>query len=335
MQAVDPKSFPNQTKFRNFERKVKQQNFEEFLTKIEETRRISIFGIERVLFEKDGFFLIKNAIPIEMQKEITEISLVEVAKPPNVSNLDSHFKLDPQGIWNQFAAWKGGNCGKEPKIEKRIFEKLHSDTASANDKGLAKIYSVYDPVSKIVIDSPVDSMLKNEDVPISKVLNRLRWITIGHQYNWSTKEYHFDRVPEFNLRLSEISNLIMTDVYPLTGYLPTKWKAEAGIVNFYQPGDSLTAHQDRSEVNESAPLISISIGLAGVFLLGTENRDDEPIALYLESGDLAIMSGNARKAFHSMTRIIPDTLPEELKNWGLFGEHLSHSRINLNIRQVL
>lgn len=62
------------------------------------------------------------------------------------------------------------------------------------------------------------------------------------------------------------------------------FKAEAGIANFYQPGDSLTSHVDRSEKNMSVPLVSVSAGASCAFVLGGESRDEEPVGLILHSG---------------------------------------------------
>jgi alkylated DNA repair dioxygenase AlkB len=47
----------------------------------------------------------------------------------------------------------------------------------------------------------------------------------------------------------------------LTGYDSKDYLCEAGIINFYQAGDSLTAHQDRSEANSTAPLVSFRLDL--------------------------------------------------------------------------
>jgi alkylated DNA repair protein alkB family protein 1 len=201
-----------------------------------------------------------------------------------------------------------------------------------------KVISVIDPESNLIIDKPTDSMAKQDDVMIEKVLLRLRWLTLGHQYNWTKKEYHFDRVPEVPESIKSLSYEIVKSFEHIIHYDPKLWRPEAGIVNFYQPGDSLMAHQDKSEINTTAPLLSISLGLECVFLIGTDDRKDKPMALKLQSGDLIIMSGNSRRAFHGVPRLLENTCPEFLLSdnpeWINFKDYLSHTRLNVNLRQV-
>lgn len=314
---------PNSTQFRIVERSIKQSALPIDSSLLVdwgmfEQAPIQIFGNSRTVYsskECEGLFIIRGAIPKEIQMELVKLILESWSRPPNVSNLDSHFLLNPMGIWNQYVECQ--TLKREDAIKRRFFDKV----GSLQDNG-------------ILIDSPVSHMLEKADLPISLVLPRLRWLTLGYQYDWSCKEYHMDRVALFPAYLDSITKEIIRLAAPFVGYESHEWRAEAGIVNFYQVGDSLTAHQDKSELNTKAPLLSISIGLECVFLIGTENRNDQPMAIKLESGDLVIMSGKARRSFHGVPRVLKDTLPSYLTNHGSFSEYLSRTRINLNIRQV-
>lgn len=346
----------NQTAFRVLERKCKssiEMSTALFVSLTDcPSTEVEIFGLSKSCYTFkgfDGLVLIKNAVPIEMQRQLVVSSLEEYSKPPNVSNLDSHFHLDPRGVWNQFVDSRKDRV--EIMIKKRVFVK--------DDKMLEDgktIVSVYDPACGIVIDSPVSSIQNHNDVALSKVLLRLRWVTLGLQYDWSKKEYHFERDPPFPDVIAEISKCVVDATSAVTGYTGDGYVAAAGIINFYQPGDSLTAHQDQSEVNAVAPLISISIGLDCAFLVGTTDREDPPIAIHLESGDVVVMCNESRRSFHGVPRVYEGTLPAYLKagsesltgsgsttgsescpdeeRWRLFGEFMSHTRINLNIRQM-
>nr|KAJ3419024.1 hypothetical protein HK105_007505 [Polyrhizophydium stewartii] len=201
-------------------------------------------------------------------------------------------------------------------------------------------------------------MAAPKPAPIARAITRMRWATLGFQYNWTLKEYFFDRRPAFPPSVDAITREIVTLLAPVTGYSTDCWRSEAGIVNFHHPGDTLTAHQDRSEIDMDAPLVSLSIGLDAVFLFGTESRDDKPVALRLRSGDVVVMAGPARRAFHGVPLVLPDTCPEYLRDaaaswdagsWA--GEHdsdpvsddearelaefMGTTRININVRQVL
>lgn len=41
-----------------------------------------------------------------------------------------------------------------------------------------------------------------------------------------------------------------------------------------------------------------SLGSKAIFLLGGKSREDEPLAMFLRSGDAVLMSGEARECFH-------------------------------------
>ena len=352
---ADSKLFQNQTEFRILERKIKRKGPLDFslVESLEDatSSTVDLFGsvVKAYSFKGfEGLFLLKNAIPKDMQLPIIKKVLQEWTMPPNISNLDSHFHLPNKGIWNEYINWKKDDIFgvEEPMMKKRFFEGVQPldliELKTLGDKGVnscevkkERVISVYDPERDLTIDSPVDSMVRDNDQPISKIINRLRWVTLGYQYNWSKKEYHFDRVPAFPDSLSAMSQHIVDQTESLTGYLPEKWKAEAGIVNFYQPGDTLTAHQDKSEPNTSSPLLSLSMGLDCIFLFGTYDRSDKPIAIHLESGDIVIMSKKARRAFHGVPRVMQNTCPGHLLDESLISKHLEHTRVNINIRQVI
>lgn len=117
------------------------------------------------------------------------------------------------------------------------------------------------------------------------------------------------------------------------------YKPEAGVVNFYQHRDSLTAHVDQSEVDSVRPLISISLGESCVFLAGGKTRDVKPIPFLLESGDVIIMAGEGRRVFHGVPRIIENRCRANF-DWSQWEdgkaiqEFLQGTRINVNVRQV-
>ena len=44
--------------------------------------------------------------------------------------------------------------------------------------------------------------------------------------------------------------------------------------------------------------LSLSLGCKAIFLLGGKSRDDPPLAMFLRSGDVVLMAGEARECFH-------------------------------------
>ncbi|KAJ3335993.1 hypothetical protein HDU93_003896 [Gonapodya sp. JEL0774] len=112
------------------------------------------------------------------------------------------------------------------------------------------------------------------------------------------------------------------------------YKPQAGIVNFYGLKDTLMAHQDRSEVEWGRrALVSFSFGSTGIFLIGSSTRDVKPVAVYLRSGDIVVMAGESRRAFHGLPRILPSSLPDHFlrdpptfpdrdADWDLFADFM-------------
>ena len=99
--------------------------------------------------------------------------------------------------------------------------------------------------------------------------------------------------------------------------------ADSCLINRYEPGARLTLHQDRNERDYTQPIVSVSLGLSAVFLLGGNKRTDPTQAVALSHGDVFVFGGPARLAFHGV---------KPLKA----GEHprLGASRINLTFRKA-
>jgi len=100
--------------------------------------------------------------------------------------------------------------------------------------------------------------------------------------------------------------------------------ADACLINQYEPGSRMSLHQDRNEVDFTAPIVSVSLGLPAVFLFGGDRRADKPRRIALGHGDVVVWGGPARLRFHGV-------LP--LKD----GEHplTGRRRINLTFRKAL
>lgn len=183
-------------------------------------------------------------------------------------------------------------------------------------------------------------------ITISQFLRRkLRWLTLGGQYDWTKKAYSNEDSPPFPEDITDLVHSIFPEMRP-----------EAAIVNVYSPGDTLSVHRDVSEESDKG-LISISLGCDAIFIAGFGNEDDDGtgpahLAVRLRSGDVVYMSGQARFAWHGVPQIIPKTCPVWLSDWpattrldterqkvemdyyeGWRGWMLD-KRVNLNIRQI-
>lgn len=52
------------------------------------------------------------------------------------------------------------------------------------------------------------------------------------------------------------------------------------------------------------PYFFFSLGQSAIFLLGGKTRDVVPVAMYMRSGDIMVMAGNSRLAYHAVPRIL-------------------------------
>ncbi|KAJ8120957.1 hypothetical protein O1611_g10225 [Lasiodiplodia mahajangana] len=195
-------------------------------------------------------------------------------------------------------------------------------------------------------DSPSRFAPKDPEVhkplSIKQALDRrLSWVTLGGQYNWSERQYPNKQHPEFP---TDIAGFLQT-LFPET-------LAQAAIVNFYTPGDSMMMHRDVSEQTDKG-LVSFSIGCDALFMIApndygkpAENQDTaspkkQYILLRLRSGDAIYMSQESRYAWHGVPKVLKGTCPDFLEDWpaedGKFEEWkgwMKNKRINLNVRQI-
>jgi alkylated DNA repair protein (DNA oxidative demethylase) len=94
-------------------------------------------------------------------------------------------------------------------------------------------------------------------------------------------------------------------------------------INRYHAGTKLGIHQDRHEFDLYQPIVSISLGLECIFLLGGFQRTDKTKRILLEHGDVIVWGGPSRMRFHGVQPLKPGHHP-------LTGPY----RYNLTFRKV-
>lgn len=97
------------------------------------------------------------------------------------------------------------------------------------------------------------------------------------------------------------------------------------LINWYDASARMGLHQDKDEDAYEAPVISISLGDPARFRMGGTDRKDPTVSTILGSGDVVVMGGSARLAFHGVDRILTDGPENPLTGRG---------RINLTLRAV-
>lgn len=99
---------------------------------------------------------------------------------------------------------------------------------------------------------------------------------------------------------------------------------EACLVNYYSHVAKMGSHRDADEQDFSAPVVSVSLGDDAVFHIGGPRRSDPKSRMTLKSGDVVVLGGESRLAYHGIDRMLPTT-SDLLEEGG---------RINLTLRRV-
>lgn len=171
---------------------------------------------------------------------------------------------------------------------------------------------------------------------------KLRWLTLGEQYDWPTRSYAKHATP-FPGDLSKLVTGLFPHIHP-----------ESGVVLMYSAKDFMPVHRDVSEQCQRA-LASFSVGCDGIFIVARGEDDGEgensprTAVIKVRSGDCVHLDGEARWAWHAMSRTIPGTCPAYLASWpvgtpGATAEeektykkwkgYMATKRINVSCRQV-
>ena len=89
------------------------------------------------------------------------------------------------------------------------------------------------------------------------------------------------------------------------------WQAVSGVdrapesclINYYGDGAKMGMHRDTDEADMLWPVVSVSLGDDGLFRMGGEERGGVTDTVWLSSGDVVVMGGTARKAYHGVDKI--------------------------------
>ncbi|MFQ5566483.1 MAG: alpha-ketoglutarate-dependent dioxygenase AlkB [Paracoccaceae bacterium] len=121
---------------------------------------------------------------------------------------------------------------------------------------------------------------------------------------------------------------------PIPSCVLAVWRAVSGwsgdpdccLVNWYGQGARMGLHRDadEGEAGFAAPVVSISLGDPARFRMGGTSRRDPTSSVVLSSGDVVVIGGPARLAYHGIDRVM------------FGGDELlpAHGRINLTLRVV-
>ncbi|KAJ1268252.1 hypothetical protein BS78_07G121800 [Paspalum vaginatum] len=286
-------------------------------------------GFNRPVFcflDRPGFYFIPGALSTEEQCYWIKESLKAFPQPPNRTNLTAIYG----SISDLLIAAKN---------QKILVEMENPDVQERNEQNNCSRITESKNF-KFVEDSEILKGEKCRSTAATTLVRKLRWSTLGLQFDWSKRNYDVslphNKIPD---ALANLAKKMASPAMPPG----EEFKPEAVIVNYYGPSDMLGGHVDDMEADWTKPIVSISLGCKCIFLLGGKTRDEVPTAMFLRSGDIVLMAGEARESFHGVPRIFIDSDQQEISELisqlssgddCFILDYIKNSRININIRQV-
>ncbi len=157
---------------------------------------------------------------------------------------------------------------------------------------------------------------------------RLEMLCLGLHWNATTYTYERVRSDHDGLPAPSLPADLADLARRAAAAVGMTIQPEVCIVNRYTSMGKLGLHQDKDEqqptLDAGIPVVSLSVGDAGRFLIGGTRRKDDVQAITLGSGDAVVMGGLSRLRYHGVARILPGTAPSGLAFTG---------RVNLTFRQ--
>ncbi len=80
--------------------------------------------------------------------------------------------------------------------------------------------------------------------------------------------------------------------------------ADCCLVNLYDASARMGLHRDNDEADFRFPVLSVSLGDTALFRIGGLDRRAATASLRLASGDVLVLGGEARRAYHGVDRIL-------------------------------
>lgn len=143
------------------------------------------------------------------------------------------------------------------------------------------------------------------------------------QYGWISdrKGYRYEATHPSGVAWPAIPERLLTLWRDL---IPEARMPECCLINWYSETARMGIHQDRDEADLTQPVLSVSLGDDALFRMGNATRGGKTESVWLRSGDVVVMRGSARMAYHGVDRVRPGS-STLLRNGG---------RINLTLRVV-
>ncbi len=176
-------------------------------------------------------------------------------------------------------------------------------------------------IEAILIQAPFRNMVTPGGYTMSVALSscgQFGWITDRKGYQYTRVDpltgQPWPEMPQVFLELARSAALAAG----FRDFVP-----DACLINRYVPGAKMSLHQDKDERDYEWPVVSVSLGIAAMFLFGGHTRSDATQRIPLFHGDVVVWGGEDRLRYHG---ILPIKQAEHPK--------LGEQRINFTFRKA-
>ena len=152
----------------------------------------------------------------------------------------------------------------------------------------------------------------------------LGWHWLPYRYSRTAEDVDGAPVKPFPGWLADLGRRALADAYDDPAQAAS-YRPDVALINFYDDQARMGMHADKDE-RSAAPVVSLSLGFGlrvPVRQRGSRNKPWRDVTL--ESGDLFVFGGQARLAYHGVTKTIPGTDRPEIG--------LPAGRLNITLRE--
>ncbi|KAL7435528.1 hypothetical protein ACHAXH_002662 [Discostella pseudostelligera] len=250
-----------------------------------------------------GAVLLRKFIP----REVDQLSLAALALRP--LNLKLSNALGLLGAADGCCIGSNNIMSGHALEKRRMYKRGEGVKSSTSITADANIIVQTNFWPQMQNHSPDETRRKKQKMD-SFPLHRLRYINLGeYNYNWSSRMYEKIQgaavLPDSLVSLAQRAYAIARKQTKEVRSVPVVF--DMGICNIYhiqRSSDRLGGHKDNVESDLSLPLVTVSLGAPGIFLLGGMSREDVPTVILLQAGDCMVMSGSSRQYFHGVPTIL-------------------------------
>jgi len=163
---------------------------------------------------------------------------------------------------------------------------------------LAQDADLFAGVHRVIAQAPLRQMVTPGGLRMSVAMTNcgsLGWVSDRAGYRYAPLDPASDRPwPDMPVAFASLA----ADAAAQAGF--ENFAPDVCLINRYEPGTRLSLHQDRDEGDYGHPIVSVSLGVAAVFLFGGLKRSDKPMRMRLEHGDVVVWGGPARLRYHGV-----------------------------------